>query len=201
MQQKSQTSFTLKGRLAEDAPGLFKDLSRLFDVGQCGYLSDCYRAAAKVGALEEAPVVREDGVSYNPKPARVCSILLKECPRYPVRIYGCSFFAVLPQVRLVTVSSQFQSEVAALSTMGDITEAEPAIQNVYLSVFLDQIRHLHMTHFSDQRKRVEYEKAVAQLLEWEQLPISSEATRVLTLSKQWLKLLKPKLFRVAPDHF
>ena len=64
------------GQLQADAPGLVGALRRLYQGQDLEYLLSRYALACQLGALYETPVCRGFGASFNPRPSRICSLLI-----------------------------------------------------------------------------------------------------------------------------
>ena len=147
------------------APAVHAALCRLdtescdASIFQLAFLLSCQN-----GGLGEGTVRRTPGASFNPKPARICHILLNECRE--------TRSEVLCAALLISSSAQppFPSSLAAA---GEILEASRGLfdnqegigapaQRVALAHHLDVLRHAHMSAFSneEQRRLVECSKNI-----------------------------------------
>ena len=66
------------GRLSEECPGLAVLLGRYFDPSTVEILSEDYFAAVVRGGNQEDGIIREEGVSFNPRLARIITVLLRD---------------------------------------------------------------------------------------------------------------------------
>lgn len=136
-----------RGVLETDAPALWAALRRALPPGAPEELAGIYLAASKAGALSEQPVTREKGVSFNPRPARICQILIKECGESDTGVLAAAVLACCPEPLEVRSAPPTAREVAAAARAGRskyrIPVTEPA-RSICMALFLDDIRHLHM---------------------------------------------------------
>lgn len=118
------------GDLKTDSPALFGELKRRFSIEEASRVSAEYTTCVSNGGLNEGLIVRDPEVSFNPRPARICLILLKE---------------------LKEVSIGELLEVLKLETLQQPTLT--ALPSVKLALIVDELRHLHMTKLSSQEIR------------------------------------------------
>ena len=138
------------------APGLTFKLERIFSAAIIDELDSCYIAADAAGGNEELGFIREDGVSYNPRIARVASLLLEERGKDVIanEIAAAMWSLVTKEVpELATLNSEVSDLVKLVR--GDLVYASSlACVAAIIGVReLDTIRHLHMTTRSLDEKR------------------------------------------------
>lgn len=109
------------GILAKDSPQLLGLVKRYISEN-LNELSDGYSDAWRNGRCDERSIIREEGVSYNPLPARIATLLISDGGvRDSKTIYEA----------LITVQLN-EDTSPIISLVNDI----------------DTLRHLHMTHLS-----------------------------------------------------
>ena len=118
------------GDLKTDSPALFGELKRRFSIEEASRASVEYATCASKGGLNEGLIVRDPEVSFNPRPARICLILLKE-------VKEVSIGEILEVLQVETLQQP------ALTT----------VPSVKLALIIDELRHLHMTKLSPQEIR------------------------------------------------
>lgn len=154
-----EEKFKLIGELALDSPGLYKDLTRRLPDAALADLCAAYAEAAILGSLDDAPVQRAPGQSFNPRPGRLCQILLKELPTNDPSLLAAGFFLGCPPKNLKPKKTKKQHDFAiekanalqALQAYTSSSEAHSPLplpdlqQALLLARMLDDLRHLHMT--------------------------------------------------------
>ena len=133
------------GRLSEECPGLAVLLGRYFDPTTVEMLSEDYFAAVGRGGNQEDGVIREEGVSFNPRLARIITVLLRDGGvrdswMLRVAVYGAVSSA---GGSLKGIDARLASEVALL--MREPCAGPPWYKTIALTYLLDRVRHLHMT--------------------------------------------------------
>lgn len=148
-----------------EAPGLLATLRRAFDAHVVTLIANDYRVVCAAAGRVEAPVVRDDGASYNPRPARIAAIILAEGPPYDSQAVRLALWSTVPMAHREQhygdLPSDSKQEIQALwSLLVELEGAEAATaENVVsklasntrviealLAVQLDTVRHLHMTN-------------------------------------------------------
>ena len=138
------------------APGLTFKLERRFSAAIIDELDLHYTTVEAVGGNEEPGLTREEGVSFNPRIARVASLLLEERGKDVVanEIAAAMWSLVTKEVpELATLNSEVSDLVKLVR--GDLVYASSlACVAAIIGVReLDTIRHLHMTTRSLDEKR------------------------------------------------
>ena len=117
----------------------------------------CFSHAVECGGLQELDFVREEGVSFNPRPARVALILLNNAQVNDAEIVAAGILASsspLDELKRLDVSERSRVLAhAAMGTPAEVIAIEPVIRFdvavVALSLWLDRIRHLHQAADSE----------------------------------------------------
>ncbi len=116
--------------MREDAPALVTLLERAFGEGCIDLVSADYEQAALAGGnIEPNGLVREEGVSFRPRLARIATLLIQEVPGLRLHTVRAALHAAVPSSAPVATTAESQSEACA----------------VQLAIQLDTTRHLHMT--------------------------------------------------------
>ncbi len=130
--------------LEQEAPGLFGSLKRSCSCPEeLALLCDSYELSVKHRGKEEVGFTRKEGVSYNPRPARIGAILIKHYPTNSLSaiqrgILACA--SELPQ--------RYQrSVISILNPSPACSEEELAIA---ATLCLDDLRHLHLRSDKDE---------------------------------------------------
>ena len=129
----------------QDSPGIVFALERVLDEESIGQLFGDYEVVVAAGGNDEHGVIREEGVSYNRRIARILTIVLKEA--------GCRDFATLRLALYacakdaVSVNeAELDREIRAVRESVNVPPSTLSI--VSAALILDRSRHLHMTTMS-----------------------------------------------------
>jgi len=142
--------------LVKDSPGVSGDLQKLFPA-DFERLDDIYRYAADRGSVAEGAVKRSEGVSFNPRPARVASILVKTSRTIDSLTIGAAFLICCERTVLEDSKGWQEEKILALEALSSPGNSEKA-SLLSLAHALDTVRHLHMTTYSrEERMRVAQE--------------------------------------------
>jgi hypothetical protein len=135
--------------IAKESPGLYGSLKRIFKDESILVLEEAFNYAYKLGSFNEDPIVREAGVSFNPRPARFASILIKEAECVSLELISSAFFIGL---KLSTITNDFKivnidnyiNSFKVPKNQGELA--------LFLVFFIDLLRHLHMTSLTNDEK-------------------------------------------------
>jgi len=139
-------------RFTKECPGLAGSLGRLYGDVVVAQIGADYCSAADCGGNIEVGLAREEGVSFNPRIARIVSMVVQDCERVDPHMLRVAVYSTTPREVMVAecVPSEVQSDVAAVRS---VSEQSPAwIQGIALALLLDRIRHLHMLEMSTDEK-------------------------------------------------
>lgn len=149
MSYQSKTS-----KLGENEAKVFKRLERCIDHAELGRIIDDYLFCCQRGGNLEPGMVREDGVSFNPRLARILWLLvvdggMRDSAVLRTALYAATLDAV-PQAQSISVELLAAIQAARSSTPE--TASAALIRGV---IELDTVRHIHQTDFSsDDRSRM-----------------------------------------------
>ena len=131
----------------QDSPGIVFALERVLDEESIGQLFGDYEVVVAAGGNDEHGVIREEGVSYNRRIARILTIVLKEA--------GCRDFATLRLALYacakdaVSVNeAELDREIRAVRESVNVPPSTLSVAIVSAALLLDRSRHLHMTTMS-----------------------------------------------------
>ncbi len=131
-------------RFTQECPGLAGSLTRLYGRQVADEFAQHYAIVADRGGNHELGVVREEGGSFNPRIARVISLVIQDCDEVTPLVLRVAAYSALPVD--VEVPAEFQSDVIAVR---EATPASPQWAScIALALILDQVRHLHMANVS-----------------------------------------------------
>jgi hypothetical protein len=182
-----ETEFCLTGNLGTDSPALLSDLQRGYENRAVRYLASCYAEASKWGGLREAPVEREAGVSYNPRPARILKILMKETNQVSVFSASVALFSTVPVQFREQVASAYQKQKDAVSGLDILETCDELLQNIALARTLDSARHLHMTVFEPAERLEIYRDFKRRLEYWSSTFKTPDNERLFLTFEQWVE--------------
>lgn len=158
------------GVLAHDAPAFHGALCRALTVDQIGVLVELYRAITERCGFDDADIVREPGVSFNPKPARVCQILMKNFGLYEAVVIGAGIVAAGGPRGVMATHERFP-EQATLADEALRVEAELptslapfASTGIFLACLIDRCRHLHLVRLDRQELLLELDQLQEQII-------------------------------------
>ena len=181
---ENTNEWRLKGELTFDSPGVWSQVEDLYSKEDCGSIWKAYAIAAQLGALNDWPVMRASGVSYNSRPARLMHILLTPEVNPSARILAAAALACVSQLEThpprdgLTQEWEVALKVQVLfapEEAGDHTIHNPDVLLVAYARILDQLRHLHMTSLA-RVKREEQVELLANLVS--RLPPLDRARRI-----------------------
>ena len=178
------------GELKHDSPGLLGLVRQFLREDEVKQLAEVYCEACRCGALNESSVVRQPGISYNPRPARICQILINECSEKGLRVLGAAMYACAARngesgsafVEEWQIASRVRMEISNYRDghRFELTEVEEAI---FLAVKLDELRHMHMTPLPEEHKRDVYRQVKEKLVP---SIVHSSSSRLKALIESWL---------------
>jgi hypothetical protein len=146
LERESQTAF---GALSRSALSL-ADKERVITI---------YKLAAQSGAQSEYPIHREPGVTFNPRPARILLLLLKEGRCSYGRLVSAAPLVTLPVASITSIKELIETPEGILARDAHISpDSSPEAATLALTLALDAIRHLHMTILSteEQQEKLNY---------------------------------------------
>ncbi len=170
------------GDLMFDSPGVWDLIQRSIEISFHAEILSAYTLACRHGALSEWPVKREVGVSYNPRPARLMHILLQEAKeRNGVIIAAAPLTCAenLSTISIDSLSDQLRPSFELAQEVADeVCLPSQNVTRLVLSKLIDDIRHLHMTHFTASEQREYATRTQQKLLT---LPEASKEERLSSL--------------------
>lgn len=138
-------------RFTKECPGLAGSLGRLYGKDVVAQFAHDYCEAADHGGNAELGVAREEGVSFNPRVARVVSLVIQDYDNITPHVLRVVAYSTVPLDGDVPV--ELRSDVSAVR---DVTPESPKwIKCIALALMLDRVRHLHMADIgSDEKERM-----------------------------------------------
>lgn len=138
-------------RFTKECPGLAGSLGRLYGKDVLAQFARDYCEAADRGGNAELGVAREEGVSFNPRIARVVSLVIQEYAHITPDLLRVVAYSTVPLDGEIPV--ELRSDISAVR---DVTPERPEwIKCIALALMLDRVRHLHMADIrSDEKERM-----------------------------------------------
>lgn len=136
------------GVFANDAPALFCALGRMYNKEILKSFEELYHNMVLAGGLHEGAIARAPNASFNPRPARLCKILLRETNEQDVNVLGAALIIAVPDNFETPVAWQAACELAKQARTfraQPLSKPDAPIERLHLAVLLDDLRHLHMT--------------------------------------------------------
>lgn len=144
------TNLKVINTLKLGAPKVLSALGRFLDPTQLEQIATDYQRCAELGGNAEPGLVREEGVSFNPRLARVLSLLVTDGNvRDPATLRAALYTATLTVVGGVGLESFVPPEL--LRVVEAVEEASHSLPEAALIrgvIELDTLRHVHQVNCS-----------------------------------------------------
>lgn len=183
------------GELHKDAGGLAVRLQNLLEADEIRTLVEVYREVFELGGCLEGEVMRGDGVSFNPRPARIAVLAIDEFNLTGLSEIGAGFCLSLPsgasfRMRSATLQMMELSSQARLLIDEGIDEPSIEVRHLASAFILDQVRHIHMTSLHFDAKREMLTAIEEKFLRYLQAPEMTNArTKIETALRMQLRRL------------
>ena len=146
------------GVLHEDSPGLHNIFRKLFGKEELLLLENAYALTSAHGGLHEGSVPREEGVSYNPRPARIAQILHRETACVEADLYVVAMLSCCAPDAACFLEAEFPKQTAMCRPVWQqlalpAADVPQTVAEITLCHVVDQARHLHMSTLSDDDRR------------------------------------------------
>ena len=180
------------GQLHRDSPGLFKELKRSYDERAQRYLSTCYRESSLWGGLREPLIEREAEITFNPAPARISNILLKETKDVTVFSLSVALLSTVPVTFHPRIARTYTQQKNILPILYEPENCNHCIQNILFAKTLDFARRLHLTRLNQAEKIQEYQRIEQDLITWNAVFLRADNESLFLLLNQWLQHARSK---------
>ena len=137
-------------RFTKECPGLVGSLGRLYGDEVVAQIGADYCAAADLGGNSEAGLMREEGVSFNPRIARIVSLVIQDCDRVVPQMLRVAVYSTTSDDATEAVPPEMRTDVLAVRSASSNSPAW--MQGIALALYLDRIRHLHLVSMSDDER-------------------------------------------------
>lgn len=150
----------MKTSLEQLSPSLYRALERCCEKKGLDLLVEAFEYAVAHGGCTEHGVRRSEGVSFNPRPARICQIVLTDCAERRPEFLAAALLVACNE----RSASQALEDANALALQARIflesEHSESDCEHLALALLLDEFRHLHMTSLSSGqiRERLDWVK-------------------------------------------
>lgn len=173
--------------LSEDSPKVFHALARFLGPDELRVLEADYVCARELRGNVERNLVREEGVSFNPRLARLLVIMIYDLHVTELLVLRATLYSAVGYCGLsgkIGISGDVLSHLPA-----DLTEivigvceeryGDSAIDLIRAVILLDSVRHLHQTNVPLSKRGPILERSEA-------IAISTQATKVSSVLDQKL---------------
>lgn len=149
----------LATKFQSECPGVFGLISRLLGEDNALLMAADYDLITQHDGNYEPAVIREDGVSFNPRIGRVLSIVIQDGGVQERDSIRSAMYACAPRLEPPEELEPLGSEAR------NLLSTEPIANTIQLALELDLIRHLHMTTYSvEDRQKLLTERAQSTLI-------------------------------------
>lgn len=139
-------------KLSQSAPKVFLALSRFLDEASLAQLAREYFECEKQGGNSEPGLEREEGVSFNPRMARILSLLIVDGEVREFELLRTALYAasIDPRVRALGGQATHVPQDLARAVLAVWSQPPQGEEAVLLRgvIELDVVRHLHQTEYS-----------------------------------------------------
>lgn len=129
-------------RFAKECPGLSGSITRLYGQEATTQIAQDYCVAADLGGNVELGLTREEGVSFNPRIARIVSLVIQDCDSVNPAMVRVAVYSSVSGDLMAPVPSDIASDVMALKVVSP--QSPSWLKGLSLALTLDRVRHLHM---------------------------------------------------------
>lgn len=144
----------LTGSIEDDAPALFSALTTILGPQAASNFSILYTKVAGASGLDEPKVTRSPDAGFNPRPSRLCTILIKDCRLHSSDVLAAAMSLCADADKFdESALSEFKEAVSILRDTRSLLRSEyqdyHSVSLVLALVYqLDLLRHLHMMTLS-----------------------------------------------------
>jgi hypothetical protein len=140
-------------RFKEECPGISATIERILGREAANEIASDYAVVADAGGNFEKGVVRDKGVSFNPRAGRILSIMISDGDIRDTRAFRVAMYATLfPHTTSSRIiPDELASDVQAVSNANDSHPEWIAV--IALSLILDTVRHHHMTDMGNPERK------------------------------------------------
>jgi hypothetical protein len=151
--------------LVVEAPALRGAVAKLFGEAAVAVIASDYEQAAAHGGNVEVGLVREEGVSYNKRIARLSLLALDEGGVRSLSDLRAVMWSTIIDVEALDTISEGEVRAKAVAVRVEEESGDTLVNAIRAVIALDTIRHLHMTTLAptDKLAYIESEKLAALL--------------------------------------
>ncbi|MCB0338952.1 MAG: hypothetical protein KDD53_05075 [Bdellovibrionales bacterium] len=131
------------GVLEKDSPKFYNLVRRSLGDSAVQELNTAWQEASKLGALCDSPIRREQGVSFNPRPARVGILLIQEAQVYDFKSLKLAIYACIKPHHLNPIEQE-ANEINSLLDFKISPNLSINLATICSVFLLDHLRHVHM---------------------------------------------------------
>lgn len=149
-------------------------------------LESAFAVALDLGGRGERDFTREEGVSYNPRPARVVYILIINCGNSKQEVLAAAMLASVCEAEIDTTALPLRKEVQELVRQAQLPieqlqSEHNDVKQIAIAVRLDRARHYHLAKPNQEQLR----SFISDTKKY--IPLAEQAApRVSTLLQAWI---------------
>lgn len=137
----------------EQCPGLVSVLSRTLDRRDVEALAADYEVVVAHGGNEELAITREEGLSFNPRVARIVLLSHREAGVTSLHQLRVALYSAVDAGHPVCGEDAVAVERDLARVRGISREDSEWMKGVAIVRLLDEVRHLHMTTLGGEARR------------------------------------------------
>jgi hypothetical protein len=160
--------------LAVQAPALRVAIAKLFGESAVPVIVGDYEHVAALGGNSEVGLVREEGVSYNQRMARISLLALEEGGVRNLSELRALLWSTLPDIAGLGGLSDDEIRLKAAAVLSGDNSSDTAVNTIRAAIALDTIRHFHMTMLDKMEKLAYMRSAIIVALLREDCPIAEK---------------------------
>ncbi len=162
--------------MKSEVPGLTCKLGRVFGSEAIDWLEVHFDRVVQLGGNYEEGLMREEGVSFNPRVARIASLVLEHSDNPIIEVIAAAMWSLVPEqvAELQGNAPEVYDLVVGVFEQSEGSAVNPTSATIRAVLLLDRLRHLHMTSFAVAEKATVLQEAASSSVFSEEFPISQE---------------------------
>lgn len=140
-------------QLVVEAPALRRAIVKLLGEQAVPTIAIDYERAAALGGNMEHGIVREQGVSYNPRIARVASIAIEDGGIRDLAGVRIAIWSTIADVGALKILDDAAIRDRAADVLSGEKSSDSLVNTIRAAAVLDTTRHLHMTTLGVEARR------------------------------------------------
>ena len=146
-------------RFSQECPGLASSITRLYGSEVASQIAQDYCLAADLGGNVEPALTREEGVSFNPRIARIVSLVIQDCEAVSPAMVRVAVYSSVSSEHVESLPSDIVSYVKGVNSGSP--DSSSWMLGVSLARVLDRVRHLHMISVAHEQREALLKEVVS----------------------------------------